>query len=791
MRTTRTIALLRTAVITVAATAAMVLGVSAAANAAWNDSAPIGAGTITTGSLGIDPTTISGGTWTKDGNAFDPSTAKLTAGTTLVYTVPDVSVTAVGNNLEASFKQSVTGAVVPDAVEDHVTIALASTPATIKGSESGTDGKQTVALKLTVTADSSLPTAATSIDLSNLTVTLQNTYKGWTDTATLNGGTLTTGAAGGQVAFDFDLGLDPDRTICLFLTEPDATIHWSDWSQGPEATTRATTTGKYCHSYPAELTGQAYVTVDGTFKGLGSPDQTVADIGALKGVNLWTDAIRTTSAAYAFYNAVNMTYINGAPSSITDMSFMFANASTATSQELSVNGLVTSNVTSMRHMFERAGTINWWSIINASPQWDTSKVVDMSGMFMNSTIGSYNLAFNTSSVQDMSSMFEGTAFNGNINSTGGRWDVSQVTDMSSMFKNASTFNGDITGWNTAAVRTMASMFEGATNFNGNIGGWSHTGEVTDMSRMFMNADAFNQDLPNWKTSSVTDMSYMFAETASFKGDVRPWDLSSVTTMAHMFENSHYDYYSLGLAGTDPYWNVSNVRDMSFMFAGSTYNKSLAGWNTSSVTTMSSMFEGATAFNSNIGGWSQTGAVTTMDRMFYGASSFNRNLSGWDVTSVTSHTDFAGGMSTAWSNDPALQPQWSSLRSAKAAGTPSTAPTTPAADPTDTPSSAPTTTPDPTPTTPSDDASEPTDTDDTADVPTDGTETDETPDTCPTAEPTDSPTEDPAADAATGTDTTTTTTDDCADSVTEDDPAPTSAPSSAEPPTEAAREEGTK
>ena len=52
------------------------------------------------------------------------------------------------------------------------------------------------------------------------------------------------------------------------------------------------------------------------------------------------------------------------------------------------------------------------------------------------------------------------------------------------------------------------------------------------------------------------------------------------------------------------WNVSDLEDMSSMFAGATsFNGDISGWNTSNVETMRLMFAGATAFNQySIGKW---------------------------------------------------------------------------------------------------------------------------------------------------------------------------------------------
>ena len=105
----------------------------------------------------------------------------------------------------------------------------------------------------------------------------------------------------------------------------------------------------------------------------------------------------------------------------------------------------------------------------------------------------------------MSRMFNGaSAFNN------GGWplewgDTSKVTDMSSMFFNAVAFNQDISLWDTGSVTTMANMLNGASAFNN--GGqpltWFDTRKVTTMASMFQGAAAFNQDISSWNAAPTT------------------------------------------------------------------------------------------------------------------------------------------------------------------------------------------------------------------------------------------------------------------------------------------------
>lgn len=150
-----------------------------------------------------------------------------------------------------------------------------------------------------------------------------------------------------------------------------------------------------------------------------------------------------------------------------------------------------------------------------------------------------------------------------------------MTDMSSMCKNlnatstvaAETANYmiDVSSFDTSSVTNMSSMFEGA---RGNIEGifkWD-TSNVTNMSSMFKGLDIYTTtsgevrtlDLDNLDVSSVTDFSYMFSGVAYESSEPRPifyldlnnFDTSSATTMDHMFYNFYtYDAPQSGFYGS--------------------------------------------------------------------------------------------------------------------------------------------------------------------------------------------------------------------------------------------------
>jgi len=304
--------------------------------------------------------------------------------------------------------------------------------------------------------------------------------------------------------------------------------------------------------------------------------------------------------------------------------------------------------------------------IRSVEKWGDNPWTSMNGALTdcnNLTIADEAGSPDLSNVTDMTNMFNGSSFNGDIS----EWDVSNVTNMSGMFNNSS-FNGDISKWNTSSVTNMEAMFFNRSSFNGDISEWD-VSSVTNMIGMFFKS-SFNGDISKWNVSSVTNMEGMFGNS-SFNGDLSKWNTSSVTDMANMFYISTFNQ-------DISEWDVSSVTDMSRMFSQSFFNQDISKWDVSNVTNMLSMFN-RSFFNQDISKW-DVSSVTNMEAMFlfsplgsgswnisttpdmegmFEESSFNQDLSKWDISGVTNMRGmFEGNTSMSSENYDKLLIGWS-------------------------------------------------------------------------------------------------------------------------------------
>jgi surface protein len=141
------------------------------------------------------------------------------------------------------------------------------------------------------------------------------------------------------------------------------------------------------------------------------------------------------------------------------------------------------------------------------------------------------------------------------------------------------------------------------------------------------------------------MSFMFYADTAFNQNLGSWDVSNVTNMSHMFAGMYSIFsepipskFNMDISS----WDVSKVTDMSNMFNICKFNMPVGTWNVGNVRNMSSMFAGQykdgetpdffSLFDQDIGSW-DVSKVEDMSSMFY-TSYFNSDIGDWDVGNVT-------------------------------------------------------------------------------------------------------------------------------------------------------------
>ena len=152
--------------------------------------------------------------------------------------------------------------------------------------------------------------------------------------------------------------------------------------------------------------------------------------------------------------------------------------------------------------------------------------------------------------------------------------------------------------------------------------WIDTSKITDMKGLFQDYYEFNGNISNWDVSNVINMSSLFAYT-DFNGDISNWDVGNVTDMNGMFCASKFD-------NDISKWNVSNVKQMIKTFTDSKFNGDISHWDVSNVTSMFCMFTNS-KFNGDISHWNVSNVINM--RSMFMDSKFNNDISNWDVSNV--------------------------------------------------------------------------------------------------------------------------------------------------------------
>ena len=207
--------------------------------------------------------------------------------------------------------------------------------------------------------------------------------------------------------------------------------------------------------------------------------------------------------------------------------------------------------------------------------------------------------------------------------------MGNVENTSRMFYNAEAFNQYIGDWNMGKVENTSRMFYGAEAFNQDIGDWS-MGKVENTSYMFQNAKAFDHDIGDWITNRVKNTQSMFEGASAFNQHLS-WNMEELKNSSAMFMDASAFNGNLDLWYTPELTNTKNMFKRA-----SSFNNNINNFNVLNVTTMESMFEDAKSFDQSLNLWKMK-SVTSTKSMFEGASKFNQNISSWILPSLTDAT----------------------------------------------------------------------------------------------------------------------------------------------------------
>lgn len=109
----------------------------------------------------------------------------------------------------------------------------------------------------------------------------------------------------------------------------------------------------------------------------------------------------------------------------------------------------------------------------------------------------------------------------------------KIANLEQIFSGAKVFNGDLSQWNLSGTTNLQYAFSGARSFNRALN-WD-VSQVTDMSGMFLGAQAFSQNISDWQTGQVTQMNSMFEGAYAFNADLSAWCVSKINYVPSSFD----------------------------------------------------------------------------------------------------------------------------------------------------------------------------------------------------------------------------------------------------------------
>ncbi|MDF2537143.1 MAG: lipoprotein [Herbinix sp.] len=245
-------------------------------------------------------------------------------------------------------------------------------------------------------------------------------------------------------------------------------------------------------------------------------------------LDLNTTSVTTMAKMFSGSQALSLDLSGFSTSNLVDMSNMFADSKALS---LDLSSMDTRNVTNMTAAFSNSSA----SVIDLSAT-NTSNVTNMQNLFANSKVLSLDLTnFETSKVTSMSGMFKNCE--ARSISFDGSYNTASVLNMNSMFEGAKVEALDLTNFVTSNTTGMMYMFRNCEATTINFGSGFDTSKLISMTSMFEGSKAEVLDLTMFITASVTNLQAMFKNSAATTINLNTFSTYQVTNYSSMFEGS--------------------------------------------------------------------------------------------------------------------------------------------------------------------------------------------------------------------------------------------------------------
>ena len=210
------------------------------------------------------------------------------------------------------------------------------------------------------------------------------------------------------------------------------------------------------------------------------------------------------------------------------------------------------------------------------------------------------------------------------------FDTSNVVDMSGMFINMPNItNLDLITFDTRKVTNMASMFSNIPNIENIDLHTFETPSLTTMANMFNNSQKIKKiDLSNFNTSNVTSMDALVGNTLVEELNLSNWDFSKynkISLMMNLFAGNNQSLKKLNMNNTkfgdimtSAFYNLVNLEEIS-----------IENIDTSNVTNMDGLFNGLGKIKElDLSSWN-TNKLVSLESAFVNMASLEKiNFTGW-------------------------------------------------------------------------------------------------------------------------------------------------------------------